>query len=92
MLRRLGDTYEAFFDKAWFSYITVVLAAVDVPLCEISRKCIAMSICAVDSHSDDELTHFTKESMKLFDALRQFLDYVEPFGFAALSYRGLTEV
>ncbi|KAE9555168.1 hypothetical protein FO519_001592, partial [Halicephalobus sp. NKZ332] len=77
-LRKFSKNYDAFFEKGFFKYSEFVISEIDEHVEKAVRSSVEKMVENLEHRNKQKLTSFTKNTMRLFDALRQFVEYFSP--------------
>uniref|UniRef100_A0A914YP45 Uncharacterized protein n=1 Tax=Panagrolaimus superbus TaxID=310955 RepID=A0A914YP45_9BILA len=80
--RRFSKNYNEFFEKAFFSYSEYVLDLIDSDITDAVQNAVETLTDSVEPRNRQKLVSFTRSTMKLFDALRQFTEFIETLSYA----------
>uniref|UniRef100_A0AC35GMZ3 Histone H2B n=1 Tax=Panagrolaimus sp. PS1159 TaxID=55785 RepID=A0AC35GMZ3_9BILA len=75
--RRFSKNYNEFFEKAFFCYSDYVLDLIDPHISDAIKSTVETLTNSVEPRNRQKLVSFTRSTMKLFDALRQFTEFIE---------------
>lgn len=75
-LRKFSRDYDAFFEKGFFKYSEFVVSEIDEHVMEAVKILVDKMVEELDPRNKQKLVSFTKSTMRLFHAFRQFMEYV----------------